>query len=252
MDPFDQANDLLSGDPELDAVDDGLSARAGGMFGRYQPPEMATSPHMIRPRGGERFQIDTPPSAQILQPRDFAQADLIAQRIAQALAQSSSTPIRPPSHTCPPVRAIDFDHDLRPAAAYTVIAASAVDSIFLTLRLNQSWYGTLIGIGWVISWDTGLGPGDPYLSARVSLRVNGEIHPTFSRLTAPVTNSTLVLAPVTIPINPLGTTQDGSLIELVITNTDATNAMRVVGRVKGYQFPVAGQGDGIRGGQVEG
>lgn len=179
-------------------------------------------------------------------------SDLIGHAVARALQKSPSTPVRPPSHNCPPVRSQEIDIGLQPTTDYDVLAPLDPDTVILSRRLRPGHYGVLIGWAWTVAWNLGSATGNPYLSAPVSVRVNRIKHVEYKNVTLALTTSLAALAPFTIVVPPGASKNEGSLVELVAANTHATQAIRVAGRIRGYEFPVSGGAEGILGGLVPG
>lgn len=252
MDIFDRANEALSGAEAGHEVDSGLE---GLRRSKLRAPREPDTARQVNARKGSEFgrvdHIERPRRAPI-SPEMRALAIEIGFQVTRQLARSTSTPVRPPSHACPPVRSLDFELGIQPVApGYTVLAPSSTTTV-LTRRLNPGWYGVLLGAAWIIGWDSGASTGDPYLFAPVTLRINGKPHPEYKNVTLQLTASLMSLNPVMIVIPPTTNTAQGSLLELIVQNTHGADSLRVASRLKGYQFPPTMIAEGIAGGMVEG
>lgn len=255
MDAFDRVNEALGGGPSRRAG--GSAGLAGAFRSRMRPPGIPDGVNIANaPRGknASRFvdRLEQPSALERVSEGQRDLARVTAYEIARALHRSPSTPIRSPGHICPPVRAIDFDEGIRPAApGYTVLAANT-EVALLQRYLKPNWYGTLIGFAWTVAWDGGGPATDPYLSCPVTLRVGGTPHEEYKDVTLQLTSSLAALHPVSIPIPPMNVDTRGTLLELVFRNSDPANAVRITGRLRGWQYPVAGVDEGIWSGLVEG
>ncbi|MFG0317543.1 MAG: hypothetical protein ACF8XB_09730 [Planctomycetota bacterium JB042] len=176
-------------------------------------------------------------------------AELVGHEVARALQNSPGSPVRPPSHACPPVRSIDLAIGVHPTTDYTVVAPGASETI-LERRLRPGHYATLMGWAWTVAWDSDASTGNAYLSTPVTLLVDGVPHPEYSKVTLPLTSSLAALAGLTVPIDSKN--PKGALIQFRATNNHSTDSVRVAARLRGYEFPVAGAAEGILGGLVQG
>lgn len=182
----------------------------------------------------------------------------VAEKVVLGLMASPSIPIRPPSHNCPPVYAVDFDLGIVPQRDYTPAPASSAlnysvltagnTTTLLTFRARPDSYVVLFGFSFAAGWDV-VSTDDPYAAAQVTLRINGEPHPTYNAFTQQINSSLSHLNVLTMGIpatNPTGTT-----IEMIVANIGA-NDLRIAGRLRGWQFPAAAVDQGIGGGLVPG
>lgn len=206
----------------------------------------------IKPRFPGANKLPPSPLESQLSEREIAIADVTGQRVAQALRNSPGTPVRLPTHNCPPVRAVDFDAPLQvSAAAGFTIAAGATQTI-VDLTLNPNYYGVLLGIAWTIVWTSGAATPDPYFTAAVTLKINGNNHPVYFNVNRQLTTSVMFLVPVTIPIAPINSPSGGAKITIDVTNNHGLNSIDAQGRIKGYQVPVGASYEGIEAGLVGG
>lgn len=178
-------------------------------------------------------------------------AALIGQHVADSLAQSRGTPVRPPSHACPPVWARNFDLGIRPTVDYIVLAPLSAATVVESMRLHPGFYAVVAGVSWTVAFDAPTATGNPYLSTPFSIRLGGIPHEAYSGVTRQLTASLAALQPIQAILVPQNRDQ-GELLELVLQNNHPTEAVRVTARALGWQFPVAGSHTGIEGGLVSG
>lgn len=180
------------------------------------------------------------------------QAKLIGFEVANYLANSASTPVRPPSHICPPIRSVDWDLGIQQAApGYATLAAGATSS-YISTRLRPGYNAVVRGFAWTVAWDSGTSTGDPYNYCDVMLRVGGRPHPYYFNVRNQLTSGLANLIDLTWPVNDDKNGKDGLLVELVFTNTHGSDAVRISGRIKGWMYPAAAIREGIQGTLVEG
>lgn len=247
MDPFEHANASVFGPGRDLGRDDGLEGPFS-RFGTVRGPQVERVERLVRERRPGQHILPEPEGLEHLTDKDKALANAIGRQVAQFLRLSPSTPVRLPAHTCAPVRALDFDAPLRAGTAPVTIAPGATTTV-ASKRLNPGWYGSLLGFAWTVAWTAGGAPADPYLSAQMTLSVNGRPHPEYFNVVRQLTNSLLFLIPVTWPIDTLHAPKEGSLIEISVENINGGGlSIDVAGRVKGYQFPVGAADEGIMGG----
>lgn len=247
MDPFEHANEAVFGAGRDLGPDPGLEG-AFDSLGSVNGPRLESIEKLARIRRPGQHILPEPDGKEQLTKDQLALANVIGRQVAQWLRVSPSTPVRLPAHTCAPVRAQDFDAPLRSNTAPVTIAPGASATV-VEKRLNPGWYGTLLGFAWTVAWTAGGAPADPYLSAQMTLWVNGRPHPEYYQVVRQLTNSLLFLVPLTWPIDTLQAPAEGSLIQLTIANVNGGGlSIDVAGRVKGFQYPVAAADEGIAGG----
>lgn len=196
----------------------------------------------------------------MVSPEQLALAEAIgnavAEKVVVGLMAAPSIPIRPPSHNCPPVYSIDFDHGIRPAADYTPAPAAGTNfavlpagttTTLLTFVARPDSYVTLFGFSFATSWVIA-DPADPYASAFVTLQINREPHPQYRDFNLQINSSTAHINVLTMGIPP--TRPDGTLIEMIVRNAAAAD-LQIAGRLRGWQFP-GNVDQGIGGGLVPG
>ncbi len=251
MDAWEHANRAMSGGDPASEPDDGLSGFGVGGFGKFAPDPVTFAQAIARPQQRNQHTIAEPAGKELLSPHELAVGNYTARQIAQWLKASTGTPVRLPSHNCPPVFARDFDFPLTTTAATTIGPANAGTTI-VDLTLKPAHYTVLLGFAWTVAWTVLPNATDAFAVAPMTLLVNGNAHEFYRRVTVQLTNSLMFLVPVTWPISPLESSSTGTNIQIVVGNTDGALSIDVRARVKGYQFPVAGATEGIEGGLVKG
>lgn len=176
-------------------------------------------------------------------------AEAIGEAVTRHANASPGASVKPPEWICPPARAIDFDVGIQPTLDYTVLPAGSTLAL-CSMRTKGYHAATILGFGFTVAWD-GATIGNPYLSCPVTLRINGIEHETFRAMTRQLVTGLTVLRPTSIFIPSVMSCANGALIELVFTNTHATDSVRIDGRFAGYQWmPAEAVAEGVDGGRV--
>lgn len=177
-------------------------------------------------------------------------ADDIGRAVAQALHSLQNVPVRPPSHTCPPVFAVDLDVGIQPQAPGYAVVAPGASLTVERMVITQGYYGVCIGFAWTVAFDT-MNPADPYLTTPMSLLIDGQAHRTYRNVRRQLSGSLAALQPITVPLKPPGPGRS-TQIALAVTNEHGSASIRVAARLRGYEFPVHGTAQGIDAGLVAG
>lgn len=192
-----------------------------------------------------RFGPETNLPPEACTPENLALAKCIAFFILEGLKRNATSTVRLDPSCQPPHKKQFFDFGI--TSTKVSIAAGAAETVICSGRLNSNWFGYLTAMGWAAEYsaENPQVTDSAYENLDVTLRINGHRNPQYTGISRNLGSIGFNLEIPGVAAQRDGTDAGrfrGSLVELVAINQHATETIEVLGRLRGYQFPLQGVG----------